>query len=151
MNLYLFKSISASVQCTDGQDRGCVESPGLREMDSVSTNTMETPLGHSKGSTAFAYQSHYRSPAPSEETLPPMVQTEPEEVTQLPRFQSHGDFFKMCSRSLSDFPVFIDSGHSGSLRIYRTKCSFAFMAYHSTNCCRCECSYWHTWKNDLTL
>lgn len=46
---------------------------------------------------------------------------------------------------------FIDSRHWGSLRIYMAKCSFAFMAYHSTNCCRCECSYWHTWKNDLTL
>lgn len=46
---------------------------------------------------------------------------------------------------------FIDSGHLGFVRIYMTKCSFAFMAYHSTNCCRCECSYWHTWKNDLTL
>lgn len=33
-----------------------------------------------------------------------------------------------------------------------TKCSsFALMVYHGTNCCRCECSYWHTWKNDFTF
>jgi hypothetical protein len=73
------------------------------------------------------------------------------EVTLLTWFQCQGHFFKTSSCSLSDFLV-IDSGLLNSLRIYMTNCSFfVFMAYHSINCCTCECSYWHTWKNDLTL
>lgn len=72
------------------------------------------------------------------------------EVTQLTQFQCHCHFLKMCSCSLSDFPISLILGTWVPLRIYMAK-HFAFMAYHSTNCRRCECSYWHTWKNDLTV